>query len=88
VSSDVNLGAPKMLFAPEIAYRQPDVYHAGSDLGPRRDVSYKEYQFVGRYRVADEAEDARVVRARAKEQYGRKVDVYRTARWWVVYRVR
>lgn len=85
--NDRNLGAPKLLFAPEIAYRQPEAFHSGYDSAPR-EISYRSYQFVGRMPVAGE-DDTYVANARAaaREKYGPRVDVFRTARHWVVYRV-
>lgn len=80
------LGAPRMLFAPEVAYRRPDVYRDGLDTGPRSSHSYAEYKFIGRY-PADDVDEVRIVRSAARTEYGAHVDVYRSGRWWVIYSV-
>jgi hypothetical protein len=81
-----NLGAPKLITAPEIAYRRPDAYHSGADFTPRKDdLPYREYKFLGRLPPVD---DARIARSQAKAKYGPRANVFRTARHWVVYEVR
>jgi hypothetical protein len=80
------LGAPRMLFAPEIAYRKPDVYRDGVDTGPRSSHSYAEYSFIGRY-PAEDIDEVRVVRSAARTEFGPHVDVFRSGKWWVIYAV-
>jgi hypothetical protein len=82
------LGTPTMI-VPSIAYRRPDVYHAGSgDFLPRTDPAlYQHYEFLGRVAV-NETDDHWDVSARAKQRFGPGARVFRTARWWVVYAVR
>lgn len=82
-----NLGAPKLITAPELAYRRPDAYHAGADFTPRKDdLPYREYKFLGRLPL--QSEDGRLARTAAKAKYGPGANVFRTARYWVVYEVR
>lgn len=79
------LGIPQMV-APAIAHRLPDVYRDGERTTPRDDdFAYKRYTFVGRMAVND-TWSTRDARDAALAKFGPGIKVFRTARWWVVYR--
>lgn len=81
-----NLGAPQV-GAPELAYRRPDAYRDG-DLAPRNDdLSYRDYEFIGRMPL--EAHDAQSAQKAARAKFDNKrAKVFRTAKYWVAYVIR
>jgi hypothetical protein len=85
LSSDKNLGAPALkCSAPSAAYRQPDVFHMGTQDWPHNEPDYRSYKFLGRLKGADFAHTTAAQRA-AKEKFGQRAKVFRTAKWWVAY---
>lgn len=82
-----NLGAPRTYVVPAIAHRQADVYRDGLDLAPRKDDNaYRQYKFLGRLPVEEYA-DTWAARDEARTRFGKRANVFRTARFWVAYAV-
>lgn len=85
-----DLGAPRALThvaAPALAFGRSDAFHSGSHEWPRSDADYRTYRRVGRMPAAD-FEYLSDARAAAREKYGPRVNVFETARYWVVYEIR
>lgn len=83
-----DLGAPKMVFAPAIAYGHTDAFHIGIDSYPREKIEYRQYKFLGRIKPRETDDFNKMdVLDEARAKFGPRADVYRTARFWVVFEI-
>ncbi len=73
--------------APALAYGHRRAFDMATDSFPSADFDYRSYKRLGNIAV-NETDDAHTVRARARAKYGPRADVFRTARYWIVYVIR